>query len=221
MTARKATTTKKASKAKSSAAKTRSTRSSAQTKASAKTSPKSKAVTATRAATKTRSSAARATNSTSIKAAPIKATPIQATPIKAAPALKRPKPLSPEDSKHFEELLLTERERLMREMGHLENNVLNRSMRESSGELSGYSLHMADNGTDSMEREKAFLFASTEGRALLDVNEALRRLYNGQYGNCEVCSGPVGKGRLEVVPHARLCVSCKEQEERNQAGRAR
>jgi len=211
MTARKATTTKKASKAKSSAAKTRSTRSSAQTKASAKTSPKSKAVTATRAATKTRSSAARATNSTSIKAAPIK----------AAPALKRPKPLSPEDSKHFEELLLTERERLMREMGHLENNVLNRSMRESSGELSGYSLHMADNGTDSMEREKAFLFASTEGRALLDVNEALRRLYNGQYGNCEVCSGPVGKGRLEVVPHARLCVSCKEQEERNQAGRAR
>lgn len=216
MTARKATTTKKATKAKSSAAKTKSTRSSARTKVSAKTSPKSRTATATRTATKTTSSVARATNSTSIKTAPVKT-----APVKAAPARKGPKPLSPEDSKHFEGLLLTERERLMREMGHLENNVLNRSMRESSGELSGYSFHMADIGTDSMEREKAFLFASTEGRALLDVNEALRRLYNGQYGSCEVCTRPVGKERLEVVPHARLCVSCKEQEERNQASRAR
>ena len=94
-------------------------------------------------------------------------------------------------------------------------------MRESSGDISGYSFHMADIGTDSMEREKAFLFASAEGRALIDVNEALRRLYNGQYGVCEVCSGPLGTERLEVVPHARLCVSCKEEEERSQAGRAR
>jgi DnaK suppressor protein len=137
------------------------------------------------------------------------------------PVSRRPFKLSSKESKRFEELLLTERQKLMREMGYLENTVLNRSMRESSGDISGYSHHMADVGTDSMEREKAFLFASVEGRALLNVNEALRRLYNGQYGLCEVCSSPVGTERLEVVPHARLCVSCKEAEERSQSGQAR
>jgi RNA polymerase-binding transcription factor DksA len=125
------------------------------------------------------------------------------------------------DVKRFEQLLLGERQRLLQELGHIENHVLKRSLRETSGELSGYSFHMADVGTDAMEREKAFHFASAEGRALLDVNDALRRLYNGEYGICESCGAPVSKERLEVVPHARLCVSCKEKEERAQAGRSR
>ncbi|MEP7029061.1 MAG: TraR/DksA C4-type zinc finger protein, partial [Candidatus Eisenbacteria bacterium] len=77
--------------------------------------------------------------------------------------------------------------------------------------------HMADLGTDAMEREKAFLFASAEGRAIYDVDEALRRLYNGLYGTCESCQLPIARERLEVVPHARLCVRCKEREEK--AGR--
>jgi DnaK suppressor protein len=127
--------------------------------------------------------------------------------------------MSEKDLKRFEDLLLAERGRLMRELGHLENHVLKRSLRETSGELSGYSFHMADVGTDAMEREKAFHFASAEGRALLDVDDALRRLYGGAYGSCESCGNAVSKERLEVVPHARLCVSCKEKEERGQTGR--
>ncbi len=130
-------------------------------------------------------------------------------------------PLAPEERARFEGILLAERGRLLKEMGHLEDTVLNRSLRDSSGELSGYSFHMADIGTDAMEREKAFLFASAEGRALLDVNEALRRLYNGEYGICEVCGQAISTPRLEVVPQARLCLRCKEKEEREPGGRAR
>jgi RNA polymerase-binding transcription factor DksA len=121
------------------------------------------------------------------------------------------------DRKHFEERLLAERARLLKELGYLEANVLKQNPRESAGDLSGYSFHMADAGTDAMEREKAFLFASAEGRALYDVDQALRRLYGGNYGTCESCNQPIAKARLEVVPHARLCISCKEKEER--AGR--
>jgi len=124
------------------------------------------------------------------------------------------------DLKALETILLTERQRLLRELGHIENTVLKRSLRETSGELSGYSFHMADVGTDTMEREKAFHFASSEGRALLDVDDALRRLYGGNYGSCESCGNPIGRERLEVVPHARLCVACKEKEERSQIGRS-
>lgn len=128
--------------------------------------------------------------------------------------------LGDSDLKALETILLTERQRLLRELGHLENTVLKRSLRETSGELSGYSFHMADVGTDAMEREKAFHFASSEGRALLDVDDALRRLYGGNYGSCESCGNPIGRERLEVVPHARLCVACKEKEERSQIGRS-
>jgi RNA polymerase-binding transcription factor DksA len=122
------------------------------------------------------------------------------------------------DFKEFEERLLQERRRILREMGHLETTVLKVNQRDSSGDLSGYSFHMADAGTDAMEREKAFLFASAEGRVLLEIDDALRRIYRGDYGNCETCGNPIARARLEVMPQARLCISCKEKEEREQRG---
>ena len=156
------------------------------------------------------------------KPAPVAAKAKPAAPVKAkpAPVAAKPAPLErvmPKDNKLFETRLLEERGRLLKELGYLEANVLKQNPRDSSGDLSGYSFHMADAGTDAMEREKAFLFASSEGRALHDVDEALRRLYSGEYGLCESCGLPIAPQRLEVVPHARLCIKCKEREEK--AGR--
>jgi len=161
------------------------------------------------------------------KPAPKIATPVKAAkpvpapapapkpaPVKAAPPVEK---VTKKDHKHFEDRLLEERARLLKELGYLEANVLKQNQRDSAGDLSGYSFHMADLGTDAMEREKAFLFASAEGRAIYDVDGALRRLYNGEYGTCESCGQPIARERLEVVPHARLCIRCKEREEK--AGR--
>jgi len=150
------------------------------------------------------------------KPAPAPTAPPRTAPARSAP-VEATQRVSPAEHKHFEERLLEERGRLMKELGYLEQNVLNKNPRDSSGDLSGYSFHMADAGTDAMEREKAFLFASTEGRALYDVDAALRRLYAGEYGLCETCGKPIAAQRLEVVPHARLCIVCKEKEEK--AGR--
>jgi RNA polymerase-binding transcription factor DksA len=156
--------------------------------------------------------------------------PVAPAPRPAAPKPPVPKPPGPkptpapvvtrvmkEDLKFLEKRLLEERGRLLKELGYLEANVLKQNQRDSSGDLSGYSFHMADLGTDAMEREKAFLFASAEGRALYDVDEALRRIYSGNYGLCETCQQPIAKERLEVVPGARLCIRCKQLEEK--AGR--
>src|SRR5256884_8907685 len=75
--------------------------------------------------------------------------------------------------------------------------------------------HMADQGTDAMEREKAFLFASQEGRYLWHVNQALRRLYQTpeKFGKCEQCGEDIVFERLDALPHARLCIKCKAKEE--------
>jgi DnaK suppressor protein len=115
--------------------------------------------------------------------------------------------------KKYEQLLLDKRKQLIEELGLLRKTSLDSTSKENSGDLSSYSYHMADQGTDAMEREKAFLFASKSGRLLYHIDEALRRLRTGTYGNCVECGKPIGASRLKAVPHARMCIKCKEAEE--------
>jgi RNA polymerase-binding transcription factor DksA len=140
---------------------------------------------------------------------------------KPQPMRKGDDRLTQEDLEYFEKRLLFERARINKEMGHLENTVLKVNPRDAAGELSGYSYHMADAGTDSMEREKAFDIASKEGRLLLEIDDALRRLYNGAFGICEISGKPISRARLEVLPWARLSLEEQEKLEKEQrAGRA-
>jgi RNA polymerase-binding transcription factor len=121
--------------------------------------------------------------------------------------------LTKKDLKHFEERLLEERKKLLGQLGYLEK-TMNQTQRDAGGDLSAYSFHMADMGTDAMEREKAFLFASAEGKLLYNVDQALRRLYRSEYGNCQLCGKDIGKARLDAIPHAGLCVECQEKQEK-------
>jgi DnaK suppressor protein len=115
---------------------------------------------------------------------------------------------------HFEKRLLEERARAVKELGHYDESF-NATLQASDGDLSSYSFHMADQGTDAMEREKAFLMASKEGRFLWHLNQALRRLYStpDKFGKCESCGADIGYDRLDALPHARLCINCKAKEE--------
>lgn len=90
-------------------------------------------------------------------------------------------------------------------------------------ELTKYPLHMADEGTDTMEQEKEFLLASQDGRQLLEIDAALRMLYGtpDEFGACERCGRDIGTERLEMVPWARLCIDCQlevEEESPEAAG---
>ncbi len=119
---------------------------------------------------------------------------------------------------HIEKRLQEERARVMKELGYY-GEQFQRTLQSSNGDLSAYSFHMADQGTDAMEREKQFLFASKEGRYLWHVNEALRRLYRDpeKFGKCHECGEDVGFDRLDALPHARLCIRCKAKEEDGKA----
>ncbi len=120
---------------------------------------------------------------------------------------------------HLEKRLLEERTRVMKELGYYGEQFAG-TLQNSDGDLSSYSFHMADQGTDAMEREKQFLFASKEGRYLWHVNEALRRLYfeADKFGKCQECGGEIGFDRLDALPHARLCIKCKAKEEDGKRG---
>ena len=127
---------------------------------------------------------------------------------------KKPKAMTKKNLQYFEKRLLEERRRVQKELGH-HDDLFGATPQSADGDLSSYSFHMADQGTDAMEREKQFLFASQEGRYLWHVNEALRRLYGSpdKFGHCHQCGQEINFERLDALPHARLCITCKEKEE--------
>lgn len=126
--------------------------------------------------------------------------------------------MNKKDLQKFEKLLLAKRRQLIEEFGLLKSAAMDTTIKENTGDLSSYSYHMADQGTDAMEREKTFYFASKSGRLLYHIDQALRRVRNKTYGNCEQCGEPINRERLEAVPHARLCIKCKELEEHKKSG---
>jgi len=143
-------------------------------------------------------------------------------PTKAAPAAKTAAPesapkhpkLSKDDLARYKRLLLDLRDHLIDGVNFLASDNLKRSNRDASGELSGYSLHMADAGTDNFDREFALSLVSNEQDALYEIEEALKRLESGAYGVCERCEKAIHKDRLNAVPFARMCVQCQSLTER-------
>lgn len=111
----------------------------------------------------------------------------------------------------FKELLLEKRVQLLKDLGEFKDRDESSSIKDSSGENSAYSFHMADVGTDNMEREKAFFFATREGKYLSHIEKALDRVENGTFGLCADCSDGIPKERLVAVPTATRCVPCKEK----------
>lgn len=130
---------------------------------------------------------------------------------------KKPEVFTKRDLPHFKKLILQKREELLKELGYLKETALEKPYQEYSSEHSTYSFHMADQGTDAQEREKAFLFASREGRFLSYLDRALEMIEAGTYGYCQECGDPIAKARLEAVPTAKLCVACKSKREEKAA----
>jgi RNA polymerase-binding transcription factor DksA len=115
---------------------------------------------------------------------------------------------------HIESRLMDERARAQKALG-LFDQMAKADRESGDSALSAYTDHMADQGTEAMEREKAALFATKEGRYLYRLEEALRRLYNDpeSFGTCHTCGAEVGFERLDALPHARYCIDCKTKEE--------
>lgn len=114
---------------------------------------------------------------------------------------------------HLEQRLLQERERTQEAMQR--SDEATRVPPEDDGDLTSYTQHLADEGTDTMEQEKALLLLSTETQRLTMIDEALRRLYDEpeQFGRCQSCGNEISMERLELVPWAATCLECQSRQE--------
>ncbi len=129
---------------------------------------------------------------------------------KPAPKLKR---MLKKELNKFKILLLAERNKVGGDLSHITENTLKKSAREASGDLSGYSFHMADQASDDYERDFSLGRASDEQQVLYVIDEALKRVEEGTYGNCLQCNKPIAKKRLAAVPYTELCIECQTKNE--------
>jgi DnaK suppressor protein len=143
------------------------------------------------------------------------------------PALKTAQVELPQEEKFIIKKILTKsqlqeyksilekvRDRVVDEIQFLAGDNLNRSPRESSGDLSSYSFHMADQGTDNFDREFSLNLVSSEQDVLYEIDDAMRRIDMGTYGVCEGCNKAIEKARLMALPFAKLCIVCKSEAEK-------
>jgi RNA polymerase-binding protein DksA len=200
----------------------------AATKAAAKKAPATRAAAKKAPATKATAKKAPATTSASTtstptkKAAPVtKAAPTPAQ--KAAPAKKVRKAspatlvvLDGEDPWTRTELnevvkeLKEHRDRLTAIVDESEQELA--GLMRDAGDGAGHD--QADVGATSFERDHELTVLARERETLAQIERALAHIDDGSYGVCDSCGNPVGKNRLMAVPHATLCMSCKQREER-------
>lgn len=141
----------------------------------------------------------------------------------AAAILGRPlatKHVSPVDHKkikpewhEFYQNLLDLRDQLLRQMNGL--------AKESAQEMPGYSLHMADSGTDNFDRDFALSLLSSDQDAVYEIEEALKRIEKKTYGVCELTGKTIPRARLEAIPWTRFTVEAQAQLEREGALKSR
>lgn len=136
-------------------------------------------------------------------------------PVKAKPTrVVKAKGLGKREAAEFRRLLQEERARLLEELEAMEEHTP--EVEEQVGmDIGGsYDEDLADVAGDTFEREKGLALESTVQQMLAQVEEALARIESGTYGICQRCGGSIDHARLRALPYAKLCIRCKELEER-------
>jgi RNA polymerase-binding transcription factor DksA len=137
--------------------------------------------------------------------------------------MANPKKYTKVKLKKFRRLIEKEIETVNKDMDEIKEGVLESgNTNESYVPDSVYSVHMADAGTDSHEKEKNFQFIVRENSYYQNLIGALKRIDNGTYGICKECSDEpknlcatcplIPEERLLAVPIATMCVECKEKD---------
>ena len=101
-------------------------------------------------------------------------------------------------------MLLKEKEKLIQEI--LKNQEQVSVEHEIGDEI--------DSSVEEQERKLTMLLQDREREKLEKIEEAILRIENDNYGDCEECGEPIAKKRLMVVPFTRLCINCQQEEER-------
>ena len=135
--------------------------------------------------------------------------------------VKKIKGYSKKELDEFKKIIFDKRNEIIEQLQSMKDQMMDPTTGQYVNESSPYSLHMAEQGTDAMEREKLYLWAQRENKFLGYLDDALQRIDNGTYGICIECIDEpqnlcptcplVPKDRLAAVPHTQHCLQVKQR----------
>ncbi len=124
------------------------------------------------------------------------------------------KKMSKKELTKFKDLILKKKDQILDQIEHIAKDTLKQSQKDASGDISGYTYHMADVATDTYDREFSLGLASNERKLLYEIDDALKRITDGSYGLCLECNKSISKKRLTAIPYTKLCLKCQEDREK-------
>ena len=99
---------------------------------------------------------------------------------------------------------------------HEDKIGLGASIKDDISELSSYDNHPGDLGSETFEAEKNFSFRNNDKYIIGEIDDAIKKIDEGNYGMCESCNKEVGQERLDIVPYTRFCIKCEKHSRQNQ-----
>jgi RNA polymerase-binding protein DksA len=188
--------------------------------AAAKSVKKSKTAPAKKMAAKSKSlktGTAKAKNGVSKISAKKTGTKITGAGIKAADSNNKAsekKPaktyLNDKELSFFRDLIVEQKNEILENARRLRESLIDENTGDYVGDNSTFSMHMAEQGSDEMEREKAYMFIQRDEKHLFYLENALERIAKKTYGLCISCGRSILKARLEAVPITSHCINCKQ-----------
>jgi RNA polymerase-binding transcription factor DksA len=127
----------------------------------------------------------------------------------------------PEKLRRYYHLLVAMREAIQKGLAFHSEEALKKNGKDDAGDLSGYSQHLADAGTDTADRDFALSLISNEQEALKEIADAIERLKSGKYGICEITNKAIPHARLMAVPFTRYSLEGQKELERNRRAHRR
>jgi len=76
-----------------------------------------------------------------------------------------------------------------------------------------------EEATETAELENRMALEKRILDQLAGVKNALKKFEKGTYGLCESCGEPIDPARLEALPQATMCMSCKATQAKNAKGK--
>ena len=137
-----------------------------------------------------------------------------AQPPAPAPPVVRARGLAGPKLEPYLKRLTDERRRLRQELSEMEQHQVKTEEKPVADVSGSYDDDLVDVATETFEREKGLALESSVQGMLQMVEDALRRARSGTYGVCDGCGRLIDANRLRAIPYARLCIKCKEREER-------
>ena len=122
------------------------------------------------------------------------------------------------DLEKFRQILVGERNRLLRSVTRSDKIISHQDGEYESSAGRAHSNHLADQGSDEFEYETQLLLSASQRTYLREIDDALQRIEDGTYGVCEQTGQPIAKARLQAIPTARLCVEAQEEEDARMSG---